>query len=194
MEAFGRLLRKEIPGADPGEQRDRHSHGPAPGAGVRLSTSSSTAAPARGTSRTSWRRKIAVVLGQVSHPYVSNEEIPDKQDYPPVDERIPGQLVAAGVKVAIASFSRAFGTLAPAGTGKWLLIDAAIAAGYGMTEQDILRAVTLVPAEILGVADRVGASPRGRMRTSSCSTARRSIKTWVERVYVNGELVHQRKP
>ena len=43
-------------------------------------------------------------------------------------------------------------SLAPAGTGKWLLIDAATAAGYGMSEQDILRAVTLTPAEILGVS------------------------------------------
>jgi imidazolonepropionase-like amidohydrolase len=98
------------------------------------------------------------------------------------------------VKVAIASFSRAFGSLAPAGTGKWLMLDAAVAAGYGMAEADILRAVTLTPAEILGVADRVGSLTVGKHAdVIILDGPPLSIKTWVERVYVNGELVHQRK-
>ena len=91
----------------------------------------------------------------MSHQYVSNEEIPDKQDYPKPDERLAARLTNAGVPTAMATFSRAFGTLAPEGTGKWLLIDAAIAAAYGMTDDQVLRAMTLVPAQILGVADRV---------------------------------------
>lgn len=138
-------------------------------------------------------RRVPVVLGQVSHPYVSNEEIPDRTDYPPVDERTPARLVAAGVKVAIASFSRAFGTLAPAGTGKWLLIDAAIAGGYGMSDEDILKSITINAAEILGVADRVGSLTPGKdADVIVLDGPPLSIKTWVERVYVNGELVHQR--
>jgi imidazolonepropionase-like amidohydrolase len=135
-----------------------------------------------------------VVLGQVTHPYISNEEIPNKDDYPTVDERIPGQLLAAGVKMALASFSRAFGSLAPAGTGKWLLLDAATAAGYGMSEADIIRAVTLTPAEILGVSAKVGSLTAGKdADVIVLDGPPLSIKTWVERVYVNGELVHQKK-
>ena len=138
-------------------------------------------------------RRVPVVLGQVSHPYVSNEEIPDTQDYPPVDERLPARLTAAGIKTAIATFSRAFGSLAPAGSGKWLLIDAAIAAGYGMSEADVLKAATLVPAEILGVAARVGSLEVGKdADVVILDGPPLSVKTWVQRVYVNGELVYQK--
>ncbi len=138
-------------------------------------------------------RRIPVILGQVSHPYVSNEEIPDRGDYPPVDERLAGRLTAAGVATAVATFSRAFGSLAPAGTGKWLLIDAAIAAGYGMSDADVLKAVTLVPARILGIADRVGSLEPGKdADVVILDGDPLSVKTWVERVYINGELVYQK--
>jgi imidazolonepropionase-like amidohydrolase len=138
-------------------------------------------------------RRVPVVLGQVSHPYVSNEEIPDKTDYPPVDERLPGRLTAAGVKTAVATFSRAFGSLAPSGTGKWLLVDAAIAAGYGMSEADVLKAVTLVPAEILGVANRLGSLEAGKdADVVLLDGPPLSVKTWVRKVWVGGELVYEK--
>ena len=138
-------------------------------------------------------RRIPVVLGQVSHPYVSNEEIPNTEDYPPMDERTPARLTDAGVKTAIASFSRAFGSLAPAGTGKWLLIDVSIALGYGMSEDAVLRAVTLTPAEILGVAERVGSLDPGKdADVLVLDGPPLSVKTWVEMAYVNGELVYRR--
>ena len=139
-------------------------------------------------------RRIPVVLGMQSHPYVSNEEIPDKQDYPPIDERTPATLTAAGVKVAIATFSRAFGTLAPAGSTKWLLLDAAIAGGYGFSDDQIIRSVTLGAAEILGVADRLGSLAPGKdADVLILDGPPLSIKTWVEKVYVDGELVHEKK-
>lgn len=139
-------------------------------------------------------RGVPVVLGQISHPYVSNEEIPDTEDYPPVDESTPARLTEAGVTTAIASFSRAFGTLAPAGTGKWLLIDASIALGYGMSEEDVLRAVTLVPARILGIDDRVGSLEAGKdADVILLDGPPLSIRTWVERVFVDGEEVFVRE-
>ena len=139
------------------------------------------------------KRHIPVILGQQSHPFVSNDEIPDRQDYPNPDERLAGRLTAAGVTTAIASFARAFGELAPAGSGKWLLVDAGIAAGYGMSEADVLKAVTLVPATILGIANRVGSLEVGKdADVIILDGPPLSVKTWVERAYVNGELVHQR--
>jgi imidazolonepropionase-like amidohydrolase len=140
-------------------------------------------------------KHIPVILGQVSHQYISNEEIPDKSDYPPVDERLAARLTAAGVTTAIATFSRAFGSLAPSGSGKWLLVDAAIAAGYGMSDADVLKAVTLVPATILGIEKRVGSLEAGKdADVIVLNGPPLSVKTWVERTYVSGELVHRRVP
>jgi len=138
-------------------------------------------------------RRIPVVLGPVSHPYISNEEIPDRQDYPPLDERTAARLTDAGVVTAIATFSRAFGSLAPAGTGKWLLIDAAIAKGYGMSDEAVLKSVTLIPAQILGVADRLGSLEVGKdADVVIMDGPPLSVKSWVERVFVGGEEVFTR--
>ncbi|MSR03504.1 MAG: hypothetical protein EXR94_12320 [Gemmatimonadetes bacterium] len=193
MEALGKLLRREIPARIQANAATdiRSALGLAQEFGFDLIIDGGAAA---------WEyraelaaRKVPVVLGQVSHPYISNEEIPDKGDYPPVDERLPAKLTAAGIKTAIATFSRAFGSLAPAGAGKWLLIDAGIAAGYGMSEADVLKSVTLVPAEILGVSNRVGSLEVGKdADILILDGPPLSVKTWVHQVYLNGELVHTR--
>jgi imidazolonepropionase-like amidohydrolase len=191
MEALGKLLRREIPARiqanNPTDIR----------AALRLAEEFGFDVVIDGGTG-AWEfkdqliaRKVPVVLGQVSHQYVSNEEIPDRQDYPKPDERLAGKLTNAGITTAFATFSRSFGSLAPAGTGKWLLIDAGIAAGYGMTEDQVLKAVTLVPAQILGVADRIGSLEVGKdADVIVLDGPPLSIKTWVQRVYVNGELVH----
>ncbi len=139
-------------------------------------------------------RKIPVVLGPVAHPFVSGDEVPDRDEYPAPDERSAARLTAAGVSVAIASFARTFGSLASGSTGRWLLQDASIAAGYGLAEDDVLRAITINPARILGVADRVGSLEPGKdADVIILSGAPTAIRTWVERVYVAGELVFQRR-
>lgn len=136
---------------------------------------------------------VPVVLGPISHPFISGEEIPDRDEYPAPDERRATVLRDAGVSFAIASFSRAFGALGPTGTGKWLLLDAAFAAGYGLEEDEVLRAVTLTPAQILGVADRVGSLMVGKdADVIVLDGAPLSVKTWVDLVYVAGERVYDR--
>ena len=191
MEALGKLLRKEIPA------RIQANNATDIRSALRLAQEFGIDVVIDGGAA-AWEfkdelvaRKIPVVLGQVSHMYVSNEEIPNKEDYPTPDERLAGRLTNAGVPTALATFSRSFGSLAPAGTGKWLLIDAGIAAGYGMTEEQVLKAVTLVPAQILGVADRVGSLEVGKdADVVILDGPPLSVKTWVQRVYVNGELVY----
>jgi len=193
MEALGKLLKREIPARVQANHATdiRNAMSVAQEFGFDLIIDGGAAAQKHKEALAA--RKIPVVVGQLSNPYVSNEEIPDKSDYPPVDETTPAKLKAAGVKVAIATFSRAFGTLAPAGSSKWLLFDASIAVGYGMSEDDVLRAVTIVPAEILGVSDRVGSIAPGKdADVIVLDGPPLSVKTWVERVYVGGELVHQR--
>ena len=139
-------------------------------------------------------RGIPVVLGPISHPYISGEEIPDPGDYGGVDERNAVWLQEAGVHVSLASFSRGFGPFGPGVAGQWLLIDASIARGHGMSEMDVLRAVTLNPAEVLGVADRMGSLEVGKDADVVVFDGDPlSIRTWASRVYVDGRLVHERQ-
>lgn len=139
-------------------------------------------------------RGIPVVLGPISHPYISGEEIPDPGDYGGTDERNVVWLHDAGVHVSLASFSRGFGRFGPGVAGQWLLIDASIARGHGMSEADVLRAVTLSPAEALGVADRLGSLEVGKDADVVVFDGDPlSIRTWATRVYVGGELVHERE-
>lgn len=193
MEALGKLLRREIPARIQATSAVDIRSALALAREFNLDLILDGAAAAQIYKDSLAARKIPVILGQVSHPYVSNEEIPDRSDYPPVDETTPSALLKAGVKTAIASFSRAFGTLAPSGSSKWLMIDAAIAAGYGLSEAEVIRAVTLTPAEILGVSDRVGSLTTGKdADVIVLDGPSLSVKSWVQRVYVNGELVFQK--
>ena len=139
-------------------------------------------------------RGIPVILGPISHPYISGEEIPDEGDYGGVDERNALWLNEAGVHLSLASFSRGFGRFGPGVAGQWLLIDASIAHGHGMSEADVLRAVTLSPAEVLGVADRMGSLEVGKDADVVVFDGDPlSIRTWATRVYVGGQLVHERE-
>ncbi|MGQ0649624.1 MAG: amidohydrolase family protein [Gemmatimonadaceae bacterium] len=194
MEALGMLLRREIPARIQANTAGDIRNAAQLAQEYNIDVVIDGGANARAQIALLAERKIPVVVGQVSHPYVSNDEIPDKGDYPPVDESVPARLTAAGVKTAIATFSRAFGSLAPAGSSKWILLDAGIAAGYGMSEDQVLRAVTLIPAEILGVANRMGSLTAGKdADVIVLGGPPLSMKTWVERVYVNGELVHEKR-
>ena len=139
-------------------------------------------------------RGIPVVLGPISHPYISGDEIPDLGDYGGVDERNAPWLHEAGVHVSLASFSRGFGRFGPGVAGQWLLIDASIARGHGMSEADVLRAVTLSPAEVLGVDDRMGSLEVGKDADVVVFDGDPlSIRTWATRVYVDGQLVFERQ-
>ena len=137
---------------------------------------------------------IPVVLGPISHPYVSGEEIPDESEYGGVDERNAVWLHEAGVHLSLASFSRGFGPFGPGVAGQWLLIDASIARGHGMSEADVLRAVTLSPAEVLGVDGRMGSLEVGKDADVVVFDGDPlSIRTWASRVYVDGRLVYERQ-
>ncbi len=65
-----------------------------------------------------------------------------------------GALANAGVKVAIQTDQMS--------AVRYLRLDAAIAVNQGMSDEDALRAITLAPAEILGIEDRVGSLEVGK--------------------------------
>ena len=140
------------------------------------------------------KNKIPIILGPVSHPYISGDEIPELSEYPSIDEGLAGRLDNAGIKIAFGSFSYGLGSLAKGITGKWLLIDAAISTGYGMSEQSVLRSLTLSAAEILNIDDKVGSIEVNKNADLIILNGNHlSIKTWVEQVYISGKLVYRKK-
>ncbi|MBM3788944.1 MAG: amidohydrolase family protein, partial [Acidobacteria bacterium] len=77
--------------------------------------------------------------------------------------------------------------------GKWLLIEAAYLAGFGLSDEEALRAITIHPAEILGVAGRVGSLERGKdADLLILSGYPLNIKSRVEQVFVDGARVFPR--
>ena len=76
----------------------------------------------------------------------------------------PAQLQAAGVRIAFAS-SAGSGGGAPSGPhgSRTVPYEAEQATGFGLTEEDALRAMTLWPAEIFGVADKLGSIEAGKI-------------------------------
>ncbi len=139
-------------------------------------------------------RDIPVVLGPPTHPFITGGEVSMTADlYNLMSEYNASLLVEAGVRVALGSFGFGFGSMGRATQGRWLLIEAAYATGYGLSDEDALKAVTIRPAEILGVADRIGSLEVGKDADILVLDGYPlHVKTWVEKVFINGVLIHDR--
>ena len=139
-------------------------------------------------------RGIPVVLGPPTHPFISGGEVSMNADlYNLMSEENAALLVEAGVKIAIGSFGFGFGSFGGATQGRWLLIEAAYATGYGLSDEDALKAVTINAAEILGVDHRIGSLEEGKDADILILDGYPlHVKTWVEKVFINGEMVHDR--
>jgi imidazolonepropionase-like amidohydrolase len=96
---------------------------------------------------------------------------------------LPDRLRLAGVRFCIAN-----------GGGFWnernLPYAAAQAAAYGLPRPEALRAITLYPAQILGVADRIGSLEAGKDATLIVTDGDPlEIPTHVERAFIQGRKV-----
>ena len=95
----------------------------------------------------------------------------------------PGALAKAGCHVSII-------TDAPVIPQKYLPLCAGLAVKAGMDPFEALKAITINPAEHIGVADRVGSLEVGKdadiVVTDGCPF---SVETEVKAVYINGEKV-----
>jgi imidazolonepropionase-like amidohydrolase len=91
----------------------------------------------------------------------------------------------AGVKVAIQTDE--------ASAVKYLTINAALAVREGMPEEEALKAITIHPAQIIGVDDRVGSLEVGKdadlVVFSGHPFDYRTVAEWV---MVDGEIVYRR--
>ena len=91
----------------------------------------------------------------------------------------------AGVKIAIQ-------TDAVGSNIQFLPICAGLAVKHGLPRLEALKAITINPAEILGVADRVGSLEKGKdadIRILSGDPL--DLQTKVEMVIIDGEIVHK---
>lgn len=123
---------------------------------------------------------VAVILG-------SSHDLPLRrwEDYDSVYASA-GKLAAAGVTIAIANE----GDTMAATNERNLPYQAASYAAYGLDEAAALRAITLTPAEILGVADRIGSLDVGKAATLFVASGDvLDIRTAVERAWIDGHEI-----
>ncbi len=117
--------------------------------------------------------KISVITGpMLSMPTRAS----DRYDTPYAN---PGKMHKAGVKVAIRSNDTE--------NVRNLPYNAGFAAAYGMGKEAALKAVTIVPAEMFGVADRLGSLEKGKSATLFVTDGDPfETKTHVKHVFIDG--------
>lgn len=114
----------------------------------------------------------------------STLETPDRDDEP-YDQAftLPAKLWRAGVRFAI-------GGGASASNERNLPYVAAMAAAFGLPAEEAVKAITLSPAQILGVADRLGSIEPGKSADLVVTTGDPlELTTAVEQVWIAGRAV-----
>ena len=125
-------------------------------------------------------KKITVVLGPF---YYYPQAMSQYREGREINWNNAGILANAGVKVALASGEH------PKAID--ILTAATFAVRHGMQREDALKAVTITPAEILGVADRVGSLEKGKDADIVILNGDPlNVKTRVEKVILNGNTVY----
>ena len=125
-------------------------------------------------------KKIPVVLGPF---YYYPRSMGQYREGRKVNWNNAGILAEAGVKVALASGEQN-GAID-------ILTAATFAVRHGMQREEALKSVTITPAEILGVADRVGSLEKGKDADIVILNGDPlNVKTRVEKVILNGKTVY----
>jgi imidazolonepropionase-like amidohydrolase len=108
--------------------------------------------------------------------------LPDEED-DPYDRLLtqPAELSQSGVKFAIASFDNSF--------ARRLGQNAANAVAHGLPYDEALKAVTLYPAQILGLADQVGTLETGKIANVIVTNGDPlELTTDVKYLFIKGQL------
>ena len=127
------------------------------------------------------RRKTPVILDPRLAFWEQDEETGQE------DLRVPPAIFSkAGVKYALLSNPNAAGA-------RSLLFQAATAVKHGVDRAEALQSVTLRPAEMLGLADRLGSIEKGKDATMILLTGDPfDYRSWVDRVFIDGQVVYER--
>lgn len=96
--------------------------------------------------------------------------------------RLPAELAQRGVKIAFASYDSHNVRNLPYAAG--------YAAGFGLPPEEALKAITLNPAQIWGVDDRLGSLDAGKMANIVVATGDPlDVKTDIKHVFILGEEI-----
>ncbi|MHC4285285.1 MAG: amidohydrolase family protein, partial [Planctomycetota bacterium] len=77
---------------------------------------------------------------------------------------------------------------------QYLPMNAAYAVRYGMDEEEAFRAITIYPAKLLGVDDRIGSVEQGKDADLVILSGEPfDFRSRVEKVVVNGKIVYENK-
>jgi len=99
---------------------------------------------------------------------------------------LPQIFMQAHVRLAFQTEPSAYGS-------RYLWFQAATAVKYGMPRAEALRAITLNPAQIIGLGDRVGSIEKGKDANLLLLTGDPlDVRTWVDTVLIEGEVVYER--
>jgi imidazolonepropionase-like amidohydrolase len=132
--------------------------------------------------------KIAGILAEKKIPVIVGPVLMDRPKYEMrgLDPRNPGILAEAGVKVAIQTDASS--------AVKYLAINAALAVREGMPEEEALKAITINPAEVIGVEKRVGSLEMGKDADVVVLSAHPfEYHSVVELVLVDGKVAYRRE-
>ncbi|HSG81938.1 MAG TPA: amidohydrolase family protein [Gemmatimonadota bacterium] len=127
-------------------------------------------------------REVKEMLAEKGVPVIlgPTQSLPAEEDDPyyyPFS--LAGELQAAGVKIAFATFNSS--------DSRTLPYEAANTVSFGLPREEALKAVTLYPAEMLGVADRLGTLEAGKLANLIVTDGDPlEIQTQVHYVFING--------
>ncbi len=132
--------------------------------------------------------KIADVIAEKGYPCIAGPILFSRMKLELRDLRPSnaGALARAGIKVAIQTDEGS--------ATRYLALNAAVAASEGMDEATALRAITLTPAEILGIDNRVGSLEPGKDADIAVFSAHPFdiARCRTERVWIEGKSVYTR--
>ena len=125
-------------------------------------------------------RDIPVITG-------STYDLPARRSDPyDASFSLPEKLAQAGVRFCISDGGTAFGAM----NARNLPYNAAMASAFGLSRDDALKSITLYPAQILGVADRLGSIEPGKVADLFIADGDPlEIATHVEQVYIAGKPI-----
>lgn len=173
LEALGPVLRGEMPllVVANGEREIRHAVAFTKEQGVRMMLLGGSEA---------WKAKELLAESNIPVILGPTQRLPGEEDAP-YDRPFttPGELHEAGVTVAFSSFGSSNSRLLP--------YEAGHAVGYGLPQEEAIRAITINPARFFGLDEDFGTIEEGKVANLMIVNGDPlEIRTEVQHVFVNG--------